>query len=313
MHPFVDIFSPFCDIIATWGDIAVECCSWSRLGRDGPYCVNRYRIEGGFRYPRHYHEDHWEFVYVCEGEFRHEIGERRIVHGEGLLLLIRDADVHALRGERFSYVNLAFRPEWLDRLEAFTRQGGLRRRLESAPEPPSCRVDHEDRPVLEKRFDELLRRAEAEDAALRFSQVLSDLVLRCLPSTGNLQEPSAAEGVYAASEPAASLPPWLSQLMEWAERAEEIPSPREFCAKSGYTREHVIRTMGRTAGLTPAAFLEDLRLRRAEDLLRFTNYPIGRVAAETSWTSLRQFQRVYRSRRGRSPGAYRRELSRLAH
>lgn len=309
----------------------MERVSWADVGAGRPYCLNRYRSEGSFRYPLHDHEDHWEFVYGSGGSFRHFLGGRWLDHGAGLLVLVRDADAHALKGRDFSYVNLAFHPAWLDRLDHYAGVGGLRRGLERGDGPRAVVVAEAERGALERDFDELLRASDAPNAALRFGRVLAALVLRFRDEPAPTDPvPTTRPRPYAPVDDAAPYrhpepqggddgagrkpaPQWLSELLDWATRQSVPPRPGEFCAKSGYAREHVIRSMRRYYGRAPGDFLEDLRLDRAQDLLRFTNYPVARIALEAGWDSQRQFQRSFGRRWGTSPSEYRARWARLAH
>jgi transcriptional regulator GlxA family with amidase domain len=65
--------------------------------------------------------------------------------------------------------------------------------------------------------------------------------------------------------------------------------------------------------MTPTAFLPGLSLKRARDLLQYTNYPVERIARETGWESLRTFQRRFAEDAGCPPSEYRRRRSLLAH
>ncbi len=286
----------------------MERVSWAKVGGNSPYYLNRYRVESPFRYPLHDHQDHWEFVYVSSGSFRHDLGGLRFDHGEGLLVLVRDGDAHALRGEHFSYVNLAFQPAWIDRLQSFVGKLDLRLRLETQERPPSALIPEGQRQRLEEEFDELLRTNATEEGSLSFARVLTSLVIRLLPGLT-----PAVTGSHNPSDRRSAPPAWLEELVAWARGSKAVPHPGAFCAKSGYAREHVIRAMNRAYGQSPRDFLDGLRLERAKDLLRFTNYPIARVALESGWESLRQFQRTFSRHYRLSPSTFRKERARLAH
>jgi len=279
----------------------MERISWRSQGGSRQFYVNRFEVDGEFRYPSHDHEDHWEFVYVLSGSFVHEIGGERKIHEAGRLVLIRDADVHSLRGASFSYVNLAFPPFWVDRFAAYSGRPALRLDLESARRAPEAVVPAAERPMLAARFDALLR----EPAGTASFAALLPVLLAYLDAGSG----GAAEGAPRAAEP----PRWLSELLSWAETRSRPPSVPELVRKSGYSAEHLIRSLRRHYGATPTSFLADLRLRRAEDLLRFTNYPVSRVADESGWESVRHFERRFRERTGRSPREFRAENAILAH
>jgi AraC-like DNA-binding protein len=288
----------------------MERISWNTQGGSRLFYINRCDTLGEFSYPAHDHEDHWEFVYVVSGFFVHEMNGQRVRHEEGRITLIRDADVHALDGKAFSYVNLAFPPAWLDRFGLFSLKPNLRTVLTEAVVVPQALVPQAERGLLVARFDALLRIAETPEAVGAFSSLFSLLVSYIEAPGPVTREPAA---VQVSGSPSHTAPRWLAELLAWAEKRDRPPSMAEFILKSGYSAEHLIRTLGANHRLTPSRFLGDLRLRRAEDLLRFTNYPIARVADESGWESVRHFERRFRERAGCSPREYRSANAILAH
>lgn len=294
----------------------MERISWSRQGGSRQFYVNRFDVNGEFRYPPHDHEDHWEFVYVLSGFFIHEINGARRRHEAGRLVLIRDSDVHSLRGEEFSYVNLAFPPAWVDRFASFSGRSALRRDLGSLRPVPEASVPEADRSMLAARFGTLLRDPAGVAAFAALLPILLSYVDAGPGGGAEVGPRSAAAGGAdppAASGGGAEAPRWLVELLAWAESRNRPPSVGDLVRKSGYSAEHLIRSLRRHYGATPTRFLADLRLRRAEDLLRFTNYPVSRVADESGWESIRHFERRFRERTGRTPRDFRAEYAIMAH
>jgi AraC family cel operon transcriptional repressor len=229
------------------------------------------------------------------------INGKPTIHEEGRMILIRDKDAHSLKGGCFSYVNLAFPPDRLDRLALFAGAEGLRSGIEAGDDPPNVLIPPEDRRRMEDLFDRLLRAADRPTAGFTFAAALLELLAR-------YDFPGQDRAETVGGEPR-----WFAELLRWAEREEGRPSPREFCLKSGYSREHVIRETRRNLGMTPSAYLAGLRLKRSRDLLQFTNYPIIRIAQETGWESIRQFQRKFTESSGCTPSEYRKRRALLAH
>ncbi len=78
---------------------------------------------------------------------------------------------------------------------------------------------------------------------------------------------------------------------------------------TGLSRAQFFRAFGRSIGRSPYAYLTDLRVRRARELLGTTKVPIGNVAAQVGLNGP-QFSTAFRKRVGRSPSLYRREVAR---
>lgn len=286
--------------------------TWRCQSHGRPFYLNRFDGHGGFSYPAHDHEEHWEFVYVVMGSFRHRIGGAARIHEAGRLILIRDADTHSLAGRDFSYVNLAFNPAWIDRYGAFRGRPTLRAELERQAKPPEALVPEAERLALVNRFDALLRAVGELDAGVWAFAVILPLLVSYVEDPVPMAVPSP-KAAAASSALAPPPPAWLAGLLSWAAAGERPPSTADFIRKSGYSAEHLIRTMKRHYGTTPSRFLAELRLRRAEELLRYTNYSIERVADESGWTGIRHFERCFAARTGRTPRAFRSANAILAH
>jgi AraC-like DNA-binding protein len=69
------------------------------------------------------------------------------------------------------------------------------------------------------------------------------------------------------------------------------------------TRFHVIRDFRKVAGLAPAAFIRDRRLRHAGGLIRQAS-SLAESAAASGFVDQSHLSRVFRAMRGISPGMY---------
>lgn len=78
----------------------------------------------------------------------------------------------------------------------------------------------------------------------------------------------------------------------------------ELSELAGLPRHHLIRAFRRETGLTPHAFLIDIRVRRARDRLRLGEAP-GDVAAATGFCDQAHLTRAFKARLGVTPGAFR--------
>lgn len=91
-------------------------------------------------------------------------------------------------------------------------------------------------------------------------------------------------------------------LME-ARHDEEL-SLAEIAGLVGLPRHHLIRAFRRQTGLTPHAFLVDVRVRRARDRLRRGEAP-GAVAVATGFCDQAHLTRAFKARLGVTPGVFR--------
>ncbi len=291
--------------------------SWDEIGGDKPYYINRFDLEGDFRFQPHDHSNHWEIVYVVSGSFLHRINGGKKTQKEGNMVLIRDRDIHSLKGRGFSYVNLAFPPLWLERLGDLCALPNLRARLDALPAPLEAWIPEAEREYILKRFDQLLAGSENGRGLHLFPSVLGLLCTYldpwAYPSASDLSEQSRDYQPTTSPFAQPGPPRWLSDLVRWSSSRQRPPSYVEFIQKSGYTAAYVIRSFRRAYGQTPNRFLIDLRLKRSEDLLRYTNYSLDRICAECAWGDARSFERHLKRRAGLSPREFRKKHALLAH
>lgn len=92
------------------------------------------------------------------------------------------------------------------------------------------------------------------------------------------------------------------ELME-ARHDEEL-SLAEIAGTVGLSRHHLIRAFRRETGLTPHAFLIDIRVRRAADRLRRGETPCD-VAVAAGFCDQAHLTRAFKARLGVTPGAFR--------
>jgi transcriptional regulator GlxA family with amidase domain len=78
----------------------------------------------------------------------------------------------------------------------------------------------------------------------------------------------------------------------------------ELAAAAGVSKYHFLRCFASAYGQTPAKYLCDRRIERAQDLLRATNLTVTEVSLLVGFSSLGSFSTRFRERVGASPSAY---------
>lgn len=78
----------------------------------------------------------------------------------------------------------------------------------------------------------------------------------------------------------------------------------ELAAAAGVSKYHFLRCFAATYGKTPAQYLAERRIERAQDLLRATNLTVTEVCMLVGYTSLGSFSSRFRELVGVSPSAY---------
>ena len=77
-------------------------------------------------------------------------------------------------------------------------------------------------------------------------------------------------------------------------------------SRLGITPNHLTRLFRKELGMSTLDYLQNLRLRHAEELLRGNAFNIQEIARECGFEDQNYFSRLFRLRRGMTPGAFRR-------
>ena len=83
----------------------------------------------------------------------------------------------------------------------------------------------------------------------------------------------------------------------------------EVAAVAGMSKFHFLRSFTLTYGTTPAAYLSERRVERAQDLLRATNLSVTEVCHAVGYSSLGSFSTRFRRIVGESPSDFQRRYA----
>lgn len=88
----------------------------------------------------------------------------------------------------------------------------------------------------------------------------------------------------------------LSEAAVFCERHYRQPiKVKEIADHVGLSREHLTRIFSERYGMTPAAYLRELRLTAARKLLKATGHPLVEIAARTGFQDARQLRKWLRA------------------
>ncbi len=84
-----------------------------------------------------------------------------------------------------------------------------------------------------------------------------------------------------------------------------IFSIQTFLTKTGYSYAHVCRVFNKTYGLSPSAYIIQLRMDKAQQLLTETRLPIASVAQQLGFQDPAYFTRFFKKNNGTAPQEFR--------
>jgi signal transduction histidine kinase/DNA-binding NarL/FixJ family response regulator len=124
------------------------------------------------------------------------------------------------------------------------------------------------------------------------------------PATATPPAAVTAPAITAPAPPAGQLAQWQALVLEHL--ANEQFGPPELARLLAVSERTLYRRLGEWAGLTPAAWLRELRLDRARQLFEAGHFgSVPEVADAVGFASAKHFSNVYAERFGRRPNDYR--------
>lgn len=270
---------------------------------DQMYHLSYYQCDGPYAFPAHRHHDQWELVYVSQGILHHRLGGLVHKQGAGSFFVVREADLHSLRGSAFSYFNLAFPVSLLLTVQGLLQepvQEGLAA-LTRQSEPLYGQLQAAERPAFEASLHRLLGRYDP----------LFFLEFWCAVMGRLLQAPGAPLGgdqflIESSGQLSETMPDWLAHALNNARESAAPPDLERFIAWCGKSHEHVARSVRRFLKRTPSELMGDLRLDRARNLLARTNRTVTQIAAASGFASLNYFHKQFRRKFACTPAEFRR-------
>lgn len=246
--------------------------------------------------PLHAH-DYYEAFYCLEGEATHLLNDRasRIVPGD--LMLLRPGDCHSIAGKTFELINIAFPA---DPWRSFCALADLDRTalIDEALSAPAVSVPSAERDSCAAAFVRTLQHFQQPAAGRPPRQQLcwfwSSILEYLLPVEHDRPDPDDRR------------PAWLVHACRAMHEEENLRQGlARFVELSGVSRAHLTRTLRACIGQAPTEFINELRLRRAAQLLSTTPLEIIEVAMDCGYDNLSYFYRRFRRQYGRSPRTWR--------
>ena len=251
---------------------------------------HRLHMEGNFEYAAHRHAN-YELILVERGPYRCLLNGTELALARGQILVVKPGDTHQdhLRNGQRHYV-LHFRlPAGASRgtaVELF--------RPDATPRMQICRTNH----VRDVLFMRELRR-ESEQGAAHAAAVQDSLLealfwrtVRDLPAEGLGADIRRLPQDEAMRER-------IGTVIERHLRGN--PTVREIARELRISPRHLTGLCRRLFGDSPARLLLGLKLRRAEEMLRYGDRRVKEVSEALGFANPFHFSRVFRRHLGRSP------------
>jgi len=243
--------------------------------------------------PRYLHRhDFHEVFLVTRGTTNHwvEGGVSRLEQGS--LVFVRPSDCHAVQaamGEPNEIVNIAFRSDIAAHLgERYASDLRGRFFWHDEDQPDSYHLTG-------PRFERAANVSSDLQASRNSLAVIEGFLLTLFMRV-----------VEHHSRPNKSVPAWLVAASDAAKRPEVFrKGAAGFVKAAGRGHEHVCRMARKHLGLSPSAFVNQIRMEHAASMLAGSDLTINDISNECGIENLSYFYRVFQRQYGTTPRQYR--------
>jgi AraC family cel operon transcriptional repressor len=243
--------------------------------------------------PNNFHDhDFYEIFWVEEGEGVHHINHRKRALREGMVVLVKDTDIHALsaREEKTMRIaNLAFSKRCWEEL--------FKRYFPEEKDPMQLTSASREIPLRHEDFLAIRRQSQRLNSAVRSRAQLDLFLLEIL----FLRRHSAASETQRPM-----VPDWLDAACQGIKKTECLPQGLEsFYRLAGRTPDHVARACRAHLGISPTEIVNAARLEYAAARLSGTDETILNIADDCGLPNLAHFYKLFAARFGTTPRRYR--------
>lgn len=266
------------------------------IGETREYSCHTVDEPGCWEYEPHRHAGCCDLTFVYRGSLDQTVNGQRARLTEGMVTLVRDGDLHALRSRGLVMYTINFRPAALANAGAFLKLEDRVSEMLSTAAAPVFRTELVDRSSLLLDFQSLLYNQHRPEGRLLFGRFLVRWLVDIVTVT-----PSAAP---------VELPQWMADLLDYIDANVELPvSVADLARVAGKSTEHVARCFRSHLGTTPSQAINAARLRRAALLLAYTNRSVLDICFSLGYNSASYFYRLFGREYAMPPHQYRRRHS----
>ena len=257
---------------------------------------HHYHFASGFfdsPVPNNFHDhDFYEIFWVEEGEGVHHINHRKRALREGMVVLVKDTDIHALSAaaeKTMRIVNLAFSKRCWEDL--------FKRYFPEEKDPMQLTSPSREIPLRHEDFLAIRRQSQRLNSAVRSRAQLDFFLLEILFMTRHSTVSESQRRV---------VPDWLDAACLGIKKTEHLPQGLEsFYRLAGRSPDHVARACRAHLGISPTEIVNAARLEHAAARLSGTDNTILDIADDCGLPNLAHFYKLFAARFGTTPRRYR--------
>lgn len=245
----------------------------------------------------HDHE-FYEFVLVLDGTVIHEYGGNSKLLSKNNLMLIRPLDIHRFKpvdAVAFSYVNLAFSQKTFKEVLEFLCASNYYETLAESFEPPVIMIKEEQARRLDNSFMRLIGDEFLPEPRIYLRGLIASVISKYFVNK--------TQGNHESQ-----LPHWFTALCDQMKKPENFSGGIEKMSQlSGKSYGYIGNCFRNYLGISPTAYINNIRLEYASKMLKSSNLSIADICDEAGYNNLGYFYRNFKKKYGVSPSKYREE------
>ncbi len=242
----------------------------------------------------------FEIFLVIDGQIRHFVNGKQMTLRAGSMTFIRPNDAHYYRpklNQSCQLINLAITRRAIYDLFGYLGCGFQTDQMLASPLPPMVQLTAGMTQQVHRKLAQLhqlsVSDADAKQTALRI--VLFELVTKYL----SLSKLSVRQS---------NMPMWLQAACnEMYELDNLAGGVGRMATLSGVSQEHLTRSVRKFLGQTPTAYINQLRMTVAANMLMTTDRPIVEIVADVGFNSLSHFYTLFKQHHNQTPRQFRRQ------
>lgn len=255
----------------------------------------RYIYSETERFVTHCH-DYYEIFLTLEGNITHIVNSKTQHLKEGSLVFIRPDDTHIFKYDKkknYRFINIAFNLKTAVLLFDYIGNNAVRHLLTNAFSPVIL-LDKKEKDALFSKFENLNMIEYSDKNRLKYQM---RILLMEIFTNYFLNDLKTGED---------NIPTWLKNLCKIMNKKENfvLGSPR-MIELSGKSREHLARCMKKYYNITTSAFINDIRLNYAANMLLSSNMPVIDLCFECGFENISWFYSLFKEKFGKTPRRFR--------
>ncbi len=236
-----------------------------------------------------HNHDFYEFFYIVKGKAIHNINSENQILSEGDFVLIRPADTHKydfLDNFDFEIISVGYSCENFTAALKTLELG--EEGFTASPLPPTINLHGYNLTDIYHKLYRINQIPCGNERRLYFRSVLPFLLYSFLS--------------YSENTPRASLPVWLSEVLEEMNKPENyIVGLSRLLELAHSSQEHITRVFHRYLNLTPTEFINLKRINHAAKLITEGNMDITDICFTSGFNNLSHFYHCFKKQYGCSP------------